>query len=146
MSVVTLSTCVWRCVYRADGKIMCKRQWRCAINIELHSQVSWRDGYPKNLNLLFIYLSSGHPRCRWIVFFSPKVKIIFSWNHALCWFINCESMAAIILRVKKAYTGSTKIIPMAAANRLRFYEANRSICARNWTLFLSWQLSEGLVW
>ncbi len=44
-------------------------------------------------------------------------------------------MATGTFRVKKAYTGNTKLIPVAPGNILRSYEVKRLVCARNWTLF-----------
>ncbi len=46
-----------------------------------------------------------------------------------------KSMAAVILRVKKAYTGNTELIPVAPDDILRSYEEKRSVCARNWISF-----------
>ncbi len=39
------------------------------------------------------------------------------------------------LRVKKEYTGNTKVIPVVHGDILRSYEAKQSVCARNGTLF-----------
>ncbi len=73
------------------------------------------------------------PSHRWLFFLSRTAKMIFSWNCGPWWFMKRKSMAAIILRVKKAYTGNTKLIPVAPDDILRSYEEKLSVCARNWT-------------
>ncbi len=35
--------------------------------------------HPKSTKMLLLYSPSGHPRCRWLLVFSRKVKI-FNWN------------------------------------------------------------------
>ncbi len=39
-----------------------------------------RDSSPQNENLMFIYLPPGHPRCRWLCFFSRTQTEIFNSN------------------------------------------------------------------
>ncbi len=68
-------------------------------------------------------------------FFSRTVKKVFSWTWGPWWFMKCESAATITLRVKKTYTGNTKLIPMTPDDIMWSYEAKRSVCAKNWTLF-----------
>ncbi len=57
-----------------------------------------------------------------------------------------KSMAAVILRVKKAYTGNTELIPVAPDDILRTYEEKRSVCARNWISFATFLTKIQRLW
>ncbi len=65
-------------------------------------------------------------------FFSRAVKKMFSWNCGPWWFI-------------KGISRNTKLLPVAPDDILRSYEAKRSVCARNWTLFTAlWPVIQSL--
>ncbi len=58
--------------------------------------------------MLLICSPSGHPRCRWLFFFSRTVKKIFSWNCGPWWFIKCKSAAT---KSQKSISRNTKLYP-----------------------------------
>ncbi len=51
-------------------------------------------------------------------------------------------MGSTALRVKKTYTDKTKLNPAARDDTLRSKDTKRSVCARNWTVFISFFTSD----
>ncbi len=92
--------------------------------------------HPKIENSLLIYSPSCHPVYRWLFFFSRTRKEDFKLKPCCLVIHKIEvNGCCYFVSQKKAYTGNTKLIPMDPCDILRSYEAKRSVCARNWTLF-----------
>ncbi len=73
---------------------------------------------------MFICLPQGHPRCRWLCFFSRTQTKIFNSNR-------CS--LSVITYTKHT---QTKLNPVARDDTLRSKDMKRSVCARSWTVFI----------
>ncbi len=81
-------------------------------------------------------LPEGHPRCRWLCFFSrTQMKICNSFKLL-------QSVSHIMalngthgFERKNKHT-QTKLNPVACDDTLRSKDTKRSVCALNWTVFL----------
>ncbi len=89
--------------------------------------------HSKNENVMFICLPQGHPRWRWLSFFSRTQTKIFNSNRCSLSVIWCQSMG----HTEKTCRDKTKSNPAARDDTLRSKDTKRSVCARNWTVFIS---------
>ncbi len=91
---------------------------------------------PRNENVMFICLPPGHPRCRWLCFFSRTQIKIFNSNVAVCQSYNGSQWDS------RPWERKNKLNPVAWENTVRSKDTKRSICAWNWTVFISFVTSD----
>ncbi len=88
---------------------------------------------------MFICLLQGHPRCRWLCFFSrtqTKILPLQSISHIMA--VNGTHG----FERKKTYTDKTKLNPAARDDTLRSKDTKQLVCARNWTVFILFLTSD----
>ena len=99
---------------------------------------------------MFICLPPGHPRCRWLCFFSRTQIMIFNFSRCSLSVYNACQWSQNLWERKKTCTEKSKLNPAACDDTLMCKDTKRSVCARNWTVFicffklleLSWALSQ----
>ncbi len=84
---------------------------------------------------MFICLPPGHPRCKWLCFFSRTLRFL-TQNVAVCQSYNGSQWDPRVWETKK-HRDKTKLNTVARDDTLRSKDTKRSVCARNGTVFIS---------
>ncbi len=64
---------------------------------------------------------------------------------AVCQSYNVSQWDPRLWETKKTYTDKTKLNPVAHDNTMKSYDTKQSVCARNWTVFISFITSDSRV-
>ncbi len=82
--------------------------------------------YPKGIQDVGDYVSSVEHKRRFL-----------TQTVAVCQSYNVSQLYSQLWERKKTYTDKTKLNPAARDDTLRSLDTKRSVCARNWTVFIS---------